>query len=91
MFRVLAVLAISIFFSSTAVAHDDWHGRHHHRHFRDDVGYGYNPYYRGYAVPPRMGYYPAPPQYYGLPPVRGFSYRQPIPMPRFDRHARGGW
>lgn len=91
MFRLLAVLLISSLGATAAVAHDDWDHRPHHRHHRDNFVYGYNPYYGGYAPPPRVGYYPAPPQYYGLPPVRGFGYVQPLPTPRCDRRFRGGW
>lgn len=94
MFRVLIVVVVSLFFSGAALAHDDdWGYRHHHRHHHhrhhhhyDNFGYGYGAY-----LPPAAGYYPAPRQYYGFPPVRSFSYQQQLPMPRYDRHDRGGW
>lgn len=92
MFRVLIVVVVSLFFSGAALAHDDdrgyrhHHRHHHHRHHYDNFGYGYGAY-----LPPAAGYYPVPRQYYGFPPVRSFSYQQQLPMPRYDRHDRGGW
>ncbi len=93
MFRLTTLLAIILLFSSATFAHEgNWGGRHHPNYQRDNWGYTYNtPYYRTYAPPPAVGYYQAPADYYGLPPVRGFVYQQPIRAPRCDRNIRRGW
>ena len=93
MFRLFTILVFSIFVSSAAFAHDnEWRNRHYHRHNVEQFGYRYNnPHYRAYARPPAVGYYRAPAEYYGLPPVRGFVYQRPIPMPRYDRNNRRDW
>lgn len=91
MFRFLGILAIGILVSGAAFADgNDWGYRSpHHRHRFEQ--YGYNPYYRAYTPPPVVGYYQAPAEYYGLPPVRGFVYQQQIQTPRCDRNNRRGW
>lgn len=73
MFRTIAIMVISVFFSTTAYAHDHWQHRHHHRHHHHHHRhYEYPPYYRAY-MPPMAGYYMAPNRYYA-----------PQPMPFFD-------
>lgn len=87
MFRIFKVVAISLFFSGAAFAHDDWGHRyrpHHHHHHR----HGFNSYYRPYA-PPMMRYHPEPIRYYMEPPVRAYGYLPP--MPRHEHHHRGDW
>ncbi|CAD6882129.1 hypothetical protein [Methylomonas albis] len=93
MFRLTTLLTITLFFSSAVFAHDGgWRNRHRHGYHQDSYGYNYNnPYYQTYVPPPAVGYYRAPANYYGLPPVRGFVYQQPIPIRRCDRNNRHGW
>lgn len=83
--RIMIIVAISgMFFTSTAFAH----GHHGHNGYWRG-GYGYAPYYGGYA--PAGGYYPVPQPYYAPPPIPygGYPYYAApvISIPIFG----GGW
>lgn len=87
MFRIIAIVAISLFISGAAFAHDDdWGRRHHHHHHH---GHGFNSYYYRNYLPPVMGYYPAPMQYHLPPPVRYYPYAPQ--MPRHEYRHRDRW
>lgn len=91
MFRLIIILAFAIWAVKPALADGyGWHYQPQPRYYAPPPSYGYAPN-RIYMPPPVIGYYPAPRAYYGLPPVRGFFYQQPIRAPRCERNFRRGW
>ena len=94
MFRLSAIIVISLLLSNTAFAHErHWHHdhawRHRHRHHHDFQGYGHYPRYEFYA-PRRFMSYPEPMRHRILPPPAGY-YAYPPHLPGTEFHYRERW
>ena len=91
MFRLITIMTFAILVATPAFADGyGWGYQPQQRYYAPQPSYGYAPN-RIYMPPPVIGYYQAPREYYGLPPVRGFVYQQPMRVPRCDHNFRRGW